>query len=852
LPALTSSFVGRTQELEQLLVLLERTRLLTLVGAGGIGKSRLAQRVAADVHDRFEDGVWLVELASLTEPQAVARALAEVLGVLERPDRTLISTLVSYLAPKRTLLVIDNCEHLLASCAVLVEALLRACPKLQILVTSREVLNIDGETVWPVPSLSLPRSGDPIRLARATQYEAVQLFVERAVATRSDFHLTPTNAPPVAELCRHLDGIPLAIELAAARVRVLQVEQIVARLGDRFRLLTDGSRTALPRHQTLGATIRWSYDLLDPQERTLFERLAVFAGSFSLEAAEAVCAGAGIEPADMLDLIGRLSAKSLLQVEDQGSEARYRLLETLRQYASERLQDSSEESAVRRKHVEYSLKLAETAETELWGTRVGSWLARLDQDHDNFRAALQCCLERGESELGLRLAGALYRFWLMRGFVIEGSDWLDRVLALPGAAAPTVGRAKALSGAAGLADVNGGGGAGAAGLTGVNSRAVSEKGLRQAEEAVDLWRALGDDARAAYALVFVSATTYTIGRLTNSRTTVDKARGLLEEALGLAQRAGNRSIEGIILQSLGRQRAGLDGYAYLRRDLTEEDTARRAAAEQLVEQALAVATEVGHARMRIRALLNLASIGYGKGDLGASRQRAETALAVARDVGEKMEMGPILVLIGCVAADQGDRDHARQAIAEAVELGVDGFHLGRGQAGLVGCALALAHLAATVGRIEEAVLLDSAVAARLTTQASTTARGDPDISALLDQRAAARRTLGQTELDRAVAKGQAVSLAEALAQVLSAQAVAFGVGADETAVTSGPGVPDGLTARELEVLRLVASGRSNREIGEALVLSVRTVERHVTNLYAKIGARGKADATAYAFRHGLT
>jgi predicted ATPase len=246
LPAPTSSFVGRTHELEQLVSLLDRTRLLTLVGAGGIGKSRLAQRVAAEVQDTYADGVWLVELASLADPQVVARALAEVLGVLERHDQPLVATLVAYLAPNRALLVIDNCEHLLANCAVLVEALLRACPDLQILATSREVLNIDGEAVWPVPSLSCPRAGDPMRLQRATEYEAIQLFVERATATRPDFQLTPANASAVAELCRHLDGIPLAIELAAARVRVLQVEQIVARLDDRFRLLTDGSRTALP------------------------------------------------------------------------------------------------------------------------------------------------------------------------------------------------------------------------------------------------------------------------------------------------------------------------------------------------------------------------------------------------------------------------------------------------------------------------------------------------------------------------------------------------------------------------------------------------------------------------------
>jgi non-specific serine/threonine protein kinase len=833
LPAPTSSFVGRTQELEQLLVLLDRTRLLTLVGVGGIGKSRLAQRVATEVHDTYADGVWLVELASLADPQAVARALAEVLDVLERPDQALISTLVTYLAPKRTLLVIDNCEHLLASCAVLVQALLRACPDLQVLATSREVLNIDGETVWPVPPLSFPRSGDPIRLESATESEAIQLFVERAVATRLDFHLTPANAPAVAELCRHLDGIPLAIELAAARVRALRVEQIVARLDDRFRLLTGGSRTALPRHQTLGATIRWSYDLLDPQERSLFERLAVFAGTFSLEAAEAVCAGGGIEPTEILDLVGRLSAKSLLQVEDQGSEARYRLLETLRQYASERLQESSDEPEVQRKHVEYLLKLAETAEPELWGARVGSWLARLDQDHDNFRAALQWCLDRGESELGLRLAGALYRFWLMRGFLTEGSEWIDRLLACSGAAAPSVGRAKALNGAAGLADMN----------------ALPERALRFAEEAVDLWRALGDDARLAYALAFAASPTYMIGRRTRSRPATDKARSLWEEALGLARRAGDRPIEALILMHLGRQVGDLYGYAGLRRDLGEEDVSRLTAAQPLLEQAVAVATDVGYAKVRIQALYYLATISYGKGDLTASRQQAEDALALARHVGDKPETGMILVLLGFVSADQGDRDRAREVITQAAELGVDGFRWGRGQGGLVGCALALAHLAATGDRLEEAVLLDAAVARWVKTQASDPT---PHIDALMAQRVAARRTLGQAEVDRAVAKGQAVSLAEAVAEALRAPALAFGECSAEAPVPSGDTVPDGLTARELEVLRLVASGRSNREIADELVLSVRTIERHVTNLYAKIGARGKADATAYAFRHGLT
>jgi tetratricopeptide (TPR) repeat protein len=298
----------------------------------------------------------------------------------------------------------------------------------------------------------------------------------------------------------------------------------------------------------------------------------------------------------------------------------------------------------------------------------------------------------------------VYRFWLFRGFLVEGSDWLGRLLALPGAAAPTVGRAKALAGAAGLADHNG---------------ESETRVLGLAEEAAELWRALGNDARLAYVLVLVAGPTLVIGRRTRSMTTLDKALGLWEEALGLTQRAGDRAIEALILKNLGRQVGDLYGYAYLLRDLSAEDAARRAAARPLLEQALGVASDVGYTKIRIQALYYLASMSYGDGDLAASRQQAESALILARDVGDKMEMGGILVLVGCVAADYGDRGHARQFIAEAVELGVDGFRFGRGQGGLVGCALALAHLAASVGRLDEAILLDTAVATSLRTLGSS-------------------------------------------------------------------------------------------------------------------------------------
>ena len=365
LPLELSSFVGRERQIAEVKrLLLGGNRLLTLTGPGGCGKTRLALAVAFEVMEGFEGGVWLVELASLSDPDLVPQAVASTLGVREAQDRPLIETLSARLGSRKMLLVLDNCEHLVEGCALLADALLRACPNLRILATSREALGIAGERAWLVPSLSLP--GGPQNLPpleELAHYEAVRLFAERAAAVASDFELTEHNAPAVAHLCRGLDGIPLAIELAAARVRVLSVEQIVSRLEDSFGLLTGGSRTALPRQRTLRATIDWSHELLSEKEQVLFQRLSVFAGGFTLEAAEAVCAGDGLELHAMLDLLSRLVDKSLVLVAgQQGGEARYQLLETVRQYGQEKLNESGEEPTIKRHHADFFLKFAEQVE----------------------------------------------------------------------------------------------------------------------------------------------------------------------------------------------------------------------------------------------------------------------------------------------------------------------------------------------------------------------------------------------------------------------------------------------------------------------------------------------------------
>jgi len=390
----------------------------------------LALQMAAEGLEEFPDGVWLVELAALTDPSLVPKAVASALGVPEQPGRGLTETLADSLRGKSVLVILDNCEHLVAACAHLTTALLRACPNLRVLATSREALGVTGETTWRVPSLSVP---DPQRLPsldRFREYEAVRLFIDRAVASEPQFAVTSSNAPAVAQVCYRLDGIPLALELAAARIKVLAVEQIAARLDDRFRLLTGGSRTALPRHQTLRAAMDWSHDLLAQKERAVLRRLSVFAGGWTLEAAEAVCAGKRVKEHEMLDLLTQLVDKSLVSAETLGGEVRYRILETIRQYAQDRVVASGEAGVVRTRHRTWYLDLAERAEARMYGPEQLMWLNRLEVEHDNLRASLGwSTTEEEDAETRLRLAAALRLFWDYHTHWAEGRKWLETALA---------------------------------------------------------------------------------------------------------------------------------------------------------------------------------------------------------------------------------------------------------------------------------------------------------------------------------------------------------------------------------------------------------------------------------------
>jgi predicted ATPase/DNA-binding SARP family transcriptional activator len=430
LPVQLSSFIGREKEVAKVEELLDGdTRLVTLYGSGGCGKTRLALAVAQKEVEGFEDGVWWVELASLSDPDLVPRALASALGVREVPDRSLTEELVEHLESRRVLLILDNCEHLVESCAALAGTLLRTCPDLRMLATSREPLRVAGETVWMVPSLSLPdRQRGPSAVGALARYEAIRLFTERAEAVDAGFALTHQNATSVARLCHELDGIPLAIELAAARVRALAVEQIQERLEDSLGLLTTGNRTAPPRHQTLRATLLWSYELLDAHERKLFEHLSVFAGGWDLGAAEAV--GAEEAPGVVLDLLSNLVDKSLVVAEKSGqgssSILRYRMLEPVRQYASELLTESGDSEETRRRHAAYFVALAEQAQPRLRSEV--EWLGRLEQENGNLRGALSWAQATDAISTSARLCWALHVFWWIHNHHPEGRRWVEPVI----------------------------------------------------------------------------------------------------------------------------------------------------------------------------------------------------------------------------------------------------------------------------------------------------------------------------------------------------------------------------------------------------------------------------------------
>ncbi len=633
LPTPLTSFVGREKELKEISRLVLSSRLLTLTGPGGVGKTRLAIQTANDIMEKFRDGVFWVGLVGLTDENLIPQEIAQSLDVRELSDEPLIETLKTHLKSKGLLIVLDNCEHLIRGCALYAEQLLAACPRLNILATSIEALGLFNETTWQVPSLPLPEMQQPLSLEELQQFASIELFVERASAVKNNFTLTEQNAKAVAQICYRLDGIPLAIELAAARTKVLSVDEIAARLDDRFSLLTAGSRTAIPRHQTLRATIDWSYELLTEPERILFRRLAVFGGGFTLDAAEAVCSQGELKRNDVLDVLGRLVDKSLVIVEPESTtgETRYRLLETIRQYALEKLVEIGEALAIRDQHLGYYLALAEKSEPNIFGSESAAWYRRLDKELDNIRAAIEWSTNMGKADSALRIAGSLVYFWFAHGLV--ASEWHDRVqqaLARPEGRERTLARAKALNGLGLMywADI------------------YPTDRSAELEEALTIGRELGDQWNTATAL-------RNLGVLENIKGNYLEARTLLEQSL-------------VIWSEMGL--AGKIGRAWTLISLGEVALNRSEAelARSLYEEVVMILREPGDINLLAYSVRRLAQLLWHEGDYEKAIALCKESLNLNQQVGDPRGVIACLAGFGAIAVAQDKYPHAAQLMA-AVE-----------------------------------------------------------------------------------------------------------------------------------------------------------------------------------------
>jgi predicted ATPase/DNA-binding CsgD family transcriptional regulator len=785
------------------------TRALTLCGAGGIGKTRLALQILARVADEFPDGVWFVELGDLRQPDLVASRVASAVGVGEEPGRPLLETLSDALRPRRLLLALDNCEHLIDACARVGQRLLASSPGLRLMATSREPLRVAAETVWQVQPLSVAPNGAAAAAGDALRYEATRLFAARAAAALPGFAVGPANAAAVAALCRALDGVPLAIELAAAWVRTLSVEQIAARLADRFRLLTAGNRTAPPRQRTLAATMDWSHDLLTAREQVLLRRLSVFVG-WSLEMAEQVCSDDGIPAADVLDLLASLVDKSLVVREPEVlGQARYRLLDTIRGYAAMRLAEAGEAAAVQRRLRDYTVTLAEhnlaigMAQIPApWSARVDVF-RRYDVDGGNVLQALSQCLAAGDAETGLRLCTAVRPCWIVRGTFAEGGEWLDSLLAVDAPGMPPGVRGAALVGRAQLA-------------------LPSDPALAEAwaGQGLELCRAAGDEWWTAAALSLLSEIALHMGR-------TEEAAAAADEALSIAQAAGDGWNEGYAL-GIRAAIAALLG--------------RLREAEQLAKSSISVMRRIDQQWGVARALLGLGDLARLRGDPGGAHSRYLEALAILRDIDARPDIARCLAGLARVAMDLGSIGQARQHLAESIRLS----HSTGSRIGVARGLEAFAALAVAEDRPELAVQLTAAAAAL------RQAAGFPALAgARVERYLAPAGHLGEPAIARLWTQGLAMSGEAAIALALDAPEAPAGGGDTITLAAVGAhGVvaapPGTLTPRECQIAALVADGRTNKAIGEELFISPATAARHVANILAKLGFSSRTQIAAWA------
>ena len=624
LPIHLTSFIGRENEIAEVKQELNGHRLVTLTGSGGTGKTRLSHQVAAELIEKFDHGVWFVELAPLTDPELIPQTILSAIGVKEQPGEPPLELLKEYLHEKKTLIVLDNCEHLISASAQVVNALLRAAPEIKVLASSREALGVRGEVSYPVPSLTLPDPKHLPVIEELSQYEAVRLFIDRALLVAPRFVLDKDNASHVTQICHRLDGIPLAIELAAARVKVLSVDQISKRLDDRFRLLVGGARTALPRQQTLRALIDWSYDLLSAPERLLLCRLSVFVGGWTLEAAEAVCSGDNIETYDVLDLLAQLVNKSLVIVDEhsRSGETRYRMLETIRQYAREKLLDARGGEIIREKHLAYFVELTEQAEPELYRSNQLFWFNRLEDEFDNLRMALGWALGTNV-ESGLRITSIPWRFWYVYGYFQELVKWLEQLL--DGYDKTNAFHAQALA---------------------VYSLCVFRQGdfpetIRLGEKSVQMARAISDRHLEAFGLSLQGVYTLLQGN-------VSEGVPLLEQSLDIFREMGNKIGQANTLEWLSFDNRNLErSIAY-------------------AQESLSIYRELGNLTGMANALIVLGRLTLWNGDFSSPAQWLEEALSISLQLGDRPTRSAALSTMGILAFWQGDYQAAIARYEESI------------------------------------------------------------------------------------------------------------------------------------------------------------------------------------------
>jgi predicted ATPase/DNA-binding NarL/FixJ family response regulator len=822
LPTVLTSFIGRERETGEVSRLLASSRLLTLTGAAGCGKTRLALRVADEVRPQYMDGIHWIELAQLADSALVTPMLAKVFHVAEQSDLPVIEGLLNALRDKHLLLVLDNCEHVLGACARLVERLLTAT-EVSILATSRESLSVAGERLYPVVPMSLPPAGHPVD--DFGRFDAVRLFVERARSIVPAFELTAGNAEEVVRICRQLDGIPLAIELASVRVNVLTIEQIAARLDQRFELLPPAMHLTHSHHDTLRAAIDWSYDLLSTPEQVMLRQLSVFVGGCSLASVNAVCAGNEVEPKQVLELLSSLVNKSLIMAQTlQRGEARYVLLETIRQYGEEKLIAADESSWTRDRHLQCFLQLAEETRPKLMGQYQHLWLDWLEDEHNNIRAALSWSLKSGHIEAGLRIAIAIYEFWTIRDYAEEALAWMERLMAQTDEEIAPLIRANALAYATFLAGFRG------------NSPAQAAYG----REAAALAETLGDEGQSALAWArageayahgrpgpLPSGSSALIWALTaqaygaRAEGDYETEYAIYKRVIQLYREAGERYFLGIALTTCGFAAMSLGRYEEAR---TMED------------EGLPLIREAGNP-YRIAMTLN------GSGDLARCERnyvQAKTAyeesIALLRELNAARDLASALHNLGHTYLHLGDFERAGDLFYESITL----QQAQQNTSGVAECLIGFAAMAAVCGLPAVAArLLAAAVAIGGERVATTWAATRMEYEHYL---ALVRASLTDEEFQAEQMLGSALSLE---------QVVEYAQNLPLRVAKMGRKQQDDLTIREREVAALIAQGKSNSEIADELVISKRTVEKHISNILSKLAFATRVQIVRWAIDTGL-